>query len=610
MAGASELVVRITGKDTGLKATLVDAGHDVDRFGDRFDGLGHKMASFGKVAALGLGAAAVGVGAFLKSSAEAAEEARKVMAQTEAVIKSTGGAAKVSAKDIGTLADELAGFTGIDDEVIASGANMLLTFTNIRNEIGKGNNIFDQATKAALNMSVAMGTDMKSSALLVGKALNDPIAGMTALTRSGVQFTQQQKDQVKAMVAAGDVLGAQKVILKELETQFGGSAEAAASPLARLKVVVGNLQEELGARLLPVIATVATWLADRLPAALDRAGSFIGPIIEKIGMFVAAFRSAFSEGVTSDGAVGVFERIGVAVQTVIAFVQENWPKIQQYVSEGLETTGAVIAGFVDIVTTLWNNVGEQIVSYTQNAFESAMQIISGAMEMIRGVVATVTALIHGDWSGAWDGIKTVLAGALDAIIGIASQWDNMMRALMSVAMEVLGSIVSAGFNGIVDFVSSIPGRIVSALGDLGNLLYNAGTALMRGLLRGIVDAAEGVYNYVKGIAGKIASLKGPIEKDRKLLIPQGQAIMDSLVTGLRAHEARLVSYLGQVTGMVSGVGGSAMTATAPMGLPSRDGGFSSSSAPAAGGNTININITVSGQMEPQHLAREIAWAMG
>src|SRR5260221_6088269 len=114
--------------------------------------------------------------------------------------------------------------TGIDDDVIRSGENMLLTFTNIK---GKA---FDQASTAALDMATAMNNGAKPSAeqlsktaIMLGKALNDPITGMGALHKVGVTLDDQQKKQIKTMMAAGDTAGAQGVILKELAKEFGGS---------------------------------------------------------------------------------------------------------------------------------------------------------------------------------------------------------------------------------------------------------------------------------------------------------------------------------------------------------------------------------------------------
>src|SRR4051812_16974862 len=152
--------------------------------------------SFKKVGGLIAGAfAAAKVKDFLSDSMNEAREAQKVGAQTTAVIKSTGGAAHETAGQIGNLATSISNKVGIDDEAIQSGENMLLTFTNIRNEAGKGNDVFDQTTKIMTDMSVATGQSMTGSAVMLGKALNDPIAGLSKLTKIGVTFTQQQKDQ-------------------------------------------------------------------------------------------------------------------------------------------------------------------------------------------------------------------------------------------------------------------------------------------------------------------------------------------------------------------------------------------------------------------------------
>jgi hypothetical protein len=226
---------------------------------------GGRLRSFGKIAALAAGAA--GIGAMVKTlqvgTAEFMEQ-QKVAAQTGAVLKSTGGIANVTAKQIGSLSTALMKKSGVDDEAIASGQNLLLTFTKIRNETGKGNDIFDQATVAMLDLSVAMGKDLNSSAILVGKALNDPVKGATALSRAGVQLTKGQKDQIEAFVESGRVLEAQKIILAELTTQFGGSAEAAGKTLPGqlniLKQTFNNLAGEIAAKFLPGLATAATKL--------------------------------------------------------------------------------------------------------------------------------------------------------------------------------------------------------------------------------------------------------------------------------------------------------------------------------------------------------------
>jgi phage-related minor tail protein len=155
---------------------------------------------------------------------QGAAEYQSVLAQTEAVIKSTGGAAGFTVKEMEDLAASLSAANGqslFTDDQLLSAQNVLATFTEI-----KGVN-FSSATEAIANLSQAMGQDLQSSAVQVGKALNNPTEGLTALTRVGVSFTEEQKKAVEALMETGNVADAQKVILGELERQFGGSASAA-----------------------------------------------------------------------------------------------------------------------------------------------------------------------------------------------------------------------------------------------------------------------------------------------------------------------------------------------------------------------------------------------
>jgi hypothetical protein len=253
MARGGGVVVPIIADTSGLRKGVQGASSTLRRFG--------------KTAALVAGAAALGgLAKTIQIGTQEFMEQQKVAAQTGAVLKSTGGIANVTSKQMENLSESLMRKSGVDDEAIQSGQNLLLTFTKIRNETGKGNDIFNQATKATLDLSVAMGKDLSSSAILVGKALNDPVKGATALSRAGVQLTKGQKDQIQAFVDSGRVLEAQKIILAELTTQFGGSAEAAGKTLPGqlniLKQTFSNLAGDLVSRFLPSLTGVAQRLTD------------------------------------------------------------------------------------------------------------------------------------------------------------------------------------------------------------------------------------------------------------------------------------------------------------------------------------------------------------
>lgn len=173
---------------------------------------------------------------------EETELAQAAMAQLEAVVKSTGGAAGFTAAQMQEMAADLQRVTTFSDEAVSGAEALLATFTNI-----KGDN-FRDATAAALDMSVALGQDVKASALQLGKALNDPVQGISALRRAGVQLSESQTDLVKDLVNTNRTAEAQRIILQEVAKQMGGSAAAARNTLggalAGLKNDFGDLFEQ------------------------------------------------------------------------------------------------------------------------------------------------------------------------------------------------------------------------------------------------------------------------------------------------------------------------------------------------------------------------------
>jgi hypothetical protein len=191
-------------------------------------------------------------------------EGQRVAAQTAAALKSTGQAANVTAGQIDALADSIMRKTGIDDEAVKSSENMLLTFTKIRNEVGRGNDIFNQATMAVADLATRMSQGatpsaeaLQTASIQLGKALNDPIKGLGSLRRVGIQFTDAQANLIKRLVESGQTLEAQKIILRELQTEFGASAVAAGQTLPGklniLRETVLNLAGAIAGMLTPDI---------------------------------------------------------------------------------------------------------------------------------------------------------------------------------------------------------------------------------------------------------------------------------------------------------------------------------------------------------------------
>jgi hypothetical protein len=418
------------------------------------------------------------------------EDSEKVMRQTDAVLKSTGSSAKVTADHITSLAGALSDKSAIDDEVIQSGENMLLTFKNVRNETGQGNRIFDRATVAMTDMAAGMAAasggavDLKGSSIILGKALNDPVAGLSALSRVGVTFTQQQKDQITAMTESGDVMGAQKIILKELSSEFKGSAEANATSTEKTKVALGNLAETVGGLLAPAFEFLATALQGAISFLQDNAG----PVFQAIG--------------------GWFQNI--------------WDKVQPLVQ--------IVGG---ALVDAWNAAVEavqKIMPDLKRLWESLQPILK-IVGLVVGVLIVLAAK-------ALPIVVTAVGIAIDIFVKIETALANFLNAVGRVILGVidwfqkLPDKVRAVFDRVNDWLGGWPAKILGFFGDAARLLWDIGKAIIQGLWDGMKAVWNSLTGWIGSIGGWIKNLKGPMSKDKDLLTDQGEAIIKGLGTGM------------------------------------------------------------------------------
>lgn len=237
----------------------------VNQSGNAAAGLSAITGAAGKLGMVAGGVALAGIaalGAGIVSSIGAAMEAQDGLAELNAVIESTGGIAGITAEKAQELASSFQNITRFSDDAILAGESMLLTFTRI------GSDVFPDATEAMLNLAQKFGS-MEQASVMLGKALNDPIQGVTALRRMGIQLSDTQEEQIKHFMEMNDIASAQRVILGELETQFGGLAVAAGSTAAGQMDIfwnkLGDVQEVIGGAFLPAIVL----MSEKLSTALD-----------------------------------------------------------------------------------------------------------------------------------------------------------------------------------------------------------------------------------------------------------------------------------------------------------------------------------------------------
>jgi len=278
----------------------------------------------------------------------------QAVAQLEARLRSTGGVAGLTSQQLQSMASSMQAVTTFGDEAVIEMQALLLTFTNIRGEI------FERATPAILDLATAMGSDLKSASIQLGKALNDPVKGVSALAKSGIQFTESQKEMIKALVDTGQTAKAQEIILKELETQFGGAAEAAADTLGgalqQVQNAFGDLLEADGGleSSKEALQDLRDLLAD--PATIEAAKTLTGGLITAFGAatkaitetvnavkFVGEELAAKIAGPSADDIVRLQERAEEINEILQGGFSGFVAKAGQNIEFGL---GGVVAGLV------------------------------------------------------------------------------------------------------------------------------------------------------------------------------------------------------------------------------------------------------------------------
>jgi uncharacterized protein YqgV (UPF0045/DUF77 family) len=523
-----KIEVAITGDARSLERAFGRAGKSSDSFGRKIGrGAGKGLLGFAKVAGVASVAVGVGFAAAVRHGMKGLNEQAKVMAQTEATLKSTKNAAKITADEIRALNEEMERKTGVDADVIQVGSNLLLTFSKIRNEVGEGNDIFSQANQTALDMSTTFGTSMKSASLQLGKALQDPVRGITALRRSGISFTDAQQDQIKALVESGKVLEAQKLILGEVNTQVGGSAEAMGKTfpgqVQRAKRAFEQLTEALAAPFMdvfssglegalnifsdPAVQAGIAQFGQRVAAVLQRVVEWLRanwPQIKSIVLGVFNALQTYYNTIVIPVFRGVISIIGRAV----SFIRDNMPQIQAAVQAAfdwiktnvvptVQSVARNVQRFVSLMTAIWKKHGDDIKAVVGPVFSTIKTIIGNALRIIKGVVELVLALIRGDWEKAFDALKDITRAAFNSLRAIVTLPLRILAAVVKILGREIVEALVAGFGAIKTRVRERFNAAKDAITEIAGTMRDTAFDLGKQIIEGILNGLGGLYNAVK-----------------------------------------------------------------------------------------------------------------
>jgi hypothetical protein len=518
------VLIRFKSDDEVTKTTkavndgLQDVGTNAGKASSSFSGMGSVMTGVmqgigqglvGMASQLG-GKAISAVTDFVGGAIEEATAWNSVFAQTQAVIESTGGAAGITAEEMANLATNLSASAGVSlfsDDAILGAQNVLATFTNIEDLQFAG------ATEAILDMSQALGMDLDSAAMQVGKALNDPIKGIAALSRSGVQFTADQE--------AGNVAGAQELMLAELNTQFGGSAAAAVNTYAGQQVILqekmAGIQQTLGEALMPLMMQFGTFMSDTLVPIL---ADVVGGIADFInGMNESGTASSIFDTLRNAIAAvpGVLALMGSGLQTVATFFQPLADAVMGLVNiivpAMVSAGGAImeylaspqVAAFIQTITTLFVTLAGTVQDilvlalntatiawgylvsafttmwpYIQTILDTFLSSATIVIDFVTGLLTALGQLVKGDFSGAWTTLKTTVGTALTDLWGYFTKLKTNLTTFFD---EVKPEVIKLGttmIQGIADGIKSGASWIKDALLAAARDAWSAVTAWFSG----------------------------------------------------------------------------------------------------------------------------------
>jgi hypothetical protein len=530
MAGRSVINVLVNADTKDFTTGMDNAGRKIGGFvGGGLKNLAKLGAAFGAVGA-------VAAGAFAKSALSAAEDMATANDRIKQINESMGlfgdESFKVSGRLIG-LANDMALLTGVSQNEIKESQALLLTFGDIAKTADEVGGAFDRATQLTVDMAAAGFGSATDNAKQLGKALNDPITGISALARSGVTFTEQEKELIKTLVDSGKQLEAQDMILSAIETQVGGTAEATANASDKIRVGFSQVMERAGVALLPLFEKLTTFLLDK-----------VFPVLERLGL-------AFAE----DGLGGAFRTLGETLKSVIDSVLPilrdwlvrlgGW-----FVSDALPWIGAKLAelgqAFVDWVRPrirpMLEQLGEFIGAAASWLVGTGLPWIGEKLEeLARAFIAWIQPQIRpmleklGEFIAAaanWvieDGIpmlvdKLILLGN-ELVAWIKPNIVPMLEQLGELLIAIADWVLTTAIPGLVEqgikLGAALIGWVIDlapeALKGLGGLLLDIGSWILTDgiptLLGFGADLAGGLIDGLVGALGDLATAAGGVALD-------------------------------------------------------------------------------------------------
>lgn len=645
--GAVKAIGEVTKELNSLESQVENSLKDpFKNFQKSAQKLGRNLQSVGKTLSTFVTGPLVGLGALAVKNFQVQEQA---LAQVRQGLISTGQAAGRSLDQLTKQAAELQKNSLFGDEQILQGVtSQLITFTNIA---GKQ---FDRTQQAALDLAARLGGDLQGASIQLGKALNDPVANLSALSRSGIQFSKAQKELINSLVETNQLAKAQDIILDELNKQYGGSAKAAADAsigIVQLKNEFGDFLETIGELAAPFFrfiidqlrsfVAVLNNLSPSVKLATVAVLAFVaalGPLLIALGTLISILSSAaFVKAALIIAGIGKsFLLIVTPILAVIGLVALLVTRFNILREAGLSVTQSLKIFFIDaaksindvffgIINTTINSinqlanailavtgidyrvpladfsgVSEQLAGLKAEILESVNVTeddLPGTIETLKGNISTIFSSLKNEVSGAFTTIPELANVAVTETKKIGDGIDEVKEKTDQLGNQIENSFASGLSSAVTQFAEGTKTADEAFKDFSKNFLSRISEMILQSI---ILNAIQGALSPVSASStGSSVPAPKPFAEGGLVSGP-GSSTSDSIVARLSngefVNDAKTVSFFGP--GFFANLkrmarGGFTPPSPKNMGVPGfAEGGLVSSSDFSPGQSLQNMKIEI------------------
>jgi phage-related protein len=380
-----------------------------------------------------------------------------------------------------------------DENVIMATQAKLLTFKELALSADEAGSSFDRATAASIDLAAAGFGSAESNAVQLGKALNDPIKGISALTRVGLTFTDAEKEKIAALQESGDLLGAQDIVLAAIEAQVGGTAAATANASDRMALAFGNIQESVGAALMPAFATLAETMIpiieDLAPALAEAVGA-LTPVLVKIAEALPAVISAFLP------LIPVFIDI---VELVLNLALELMPVLVELMNQLIPVVAELLPLFVELLKDLFIPLVPAVLDLVKQFTPLIQKVLPLLIDVVKKLIPPMITILQQLFIPLIPIIVQIIQAFMPLLEMVLPVLVGLLTKIVIPAMLFFAEVITKTIIFAVDLLTaafSFLAPIISTAADLFISAWDEVSMFFKDFVNDTIDMFEKLINFI------------------------------------------------------------------------------------------------------------------